>query len=585
MKKQNQIFTAIMSLVALFALVPVSQVAAATSVNLKLDPSSQVVTTGGSVTVKLVAEITDYRFMFYRVAGKINFPKNIVNVTSLSTAGSGFNVGNATSTYDNATGTITFNRSSYGGSANMLVFTLTFKTLTQGTAPLVFDSAASTQTTNLGQLSNSSIIIRNPACPTGQIGTPPNCSIPTPTPAPTPVPNPTPVTKPPTPTPAPTPVPNPTPVTTSENATPSTGTDPPTIKTDAGDLSINDVIATTNRKENSLAWGTSLSNVTSELFYGTSRSKKDIMATVTARSDTTSSATLEKLTPGVRYYYTITSYRNTSPNEKATYEGAFTTKGFPLLVYITNRGKASTGAQISLDGQTYKTDDEGRIKLELASKSYAAEILLPDSTKKTVAFAVEQKPIPSDGSDPENQIFRFDVTGSVGVGTGKGFQSYIGPIAIITIGAGVIVGGGALLLIRRRKQLEQPTSPQVSSDLVWQSRPTTYTQYGTAYDQPDEEQLKPQLTSDQQEFIDVTSIEQKIVSEDMIDNFPVEALPSDYGNDVNITSPPLAYTVDIPDIWEAPTQASQPTIGNSEETSHTSNNTIPSISNVRRSAL
>ena len=558
-----------MSFVALFALVPARQVAAATSVNLKLDPSSQVVTTGGSVTVKLVAEITDYRFMFYRVAGKINFPKNIVTVTSLSTAGSKFNASAPTSTYDNATGKITFNRSSYGGSANMLVFTLTFKTLAPGTASLTFDPAASTQTTNLGQLSNGSIVARNPTCPTGQVGTPPNCSTPIPTP---------------TPTPAPTPIPTPTPTPAPDNTTQPMGIEPAPIQTNAGDLSIKNVAATTNRKENSLAWETSVPNVTSELFYGTSRSKKDIMATVIARNNTTASATLEKLEPGVRYYYTITSYKNTTPNEKATYEGAFTTKGFPAIIYVTNRGKASVNAQISLDGQTYKTDDEGKVKLELANKSYTADILLTDSTKKTMTFTVDRKSIPPDGSDPVSQIFRFDVTGVIGANSANSLGSFIVPIAIGAISIGGIVGGGTLFLLRRRKQLEQPLMPQASPDLLWQSRPSTYTQYGTPYDQLDEEQPTVQLTSDQQEFIDVTSVEQKIVSEEIYTDPLAEAVPSDYSNDVNITSTSLSDTTDIPDIWEAPAQVSQP-IDNAGAVVHPTDNTISGINNIRRSAL
>lgn len=511
-----------MSFLALFSLMPIDKVAAATSVGLKFDPTSQTITTGGSFTVKFLAQLTDYRYGSYRVSGKILFPRNLINVTSLSTSGTAFTGYGSTSAYDNATGTLTFNRISYGGSASMLVFTVTFKSLAAGNATLAFDPSTATQSTQVSSMSNSTYIIVNPSCPAGQIGTPPNCTNPPVPPKPTPTPTPTP-----TPNPAPTPV-RPPVATPGSEAPVAPETTAPTnqegldsVQKDAGNLSIKDVSITTTRKTNSLEWKTSLPNATSELFIGTSRTKKDTLVAVTKQDDTTSSASLNSLSPGTRYYYTITSYENPTPDQKASYEGAFTTRGYPTGIYITSNNKPASNAQVSLDGQTYKTNLDGLVTLELANKSYTAEVKLADSTVKNITIPVSAKTIPADGSDPEKQIFRFEVAGTHAATSSTGLRSLLLPVAAIVGSMAVLGGGFALFFVYKRKKLEQmPTVLPVSNDYLWR-HPKSANHNPYSIDNQIQEEEQPSvrdLTSDEKEYAALTSIEQQIVSDDVQSN-------------------------------------------------------------------
>ncbi|OGL22682.1 hypothetical protein A2707_05225 [Candidatus Saccharibacteria bacterium RIFCSPHIGHO2_01_FULL_45_15] len=291
----------------------------------------------------------------------------------------------------------------------------------------------------------------------------------------------------------------------------------------------------------------------SELFYGTSRAKKDTFSTVTKKDDTTSATNFENLSPGTRYYYTITSYEAATPDKKASYEGAFTTRGYPVIVYITSNKKESANAQLAVDGQTYKANNNGMVKLELSDKTYDATITLLDATIKKVSIPVMKKTIPTNNTEPESQVFRFDVASAQTGSSTTNLSSLIGPLVIGAVAVALIGGGGIFFLIYRRRKLEQTVSPlPVSTDYLWQTKPSVHDSYTETPASQFEQPIPAKMNPDEQEYTAVTSVEQKPVSDETGQEYNDDLNTTDgikgVNNTTNISEP------EMPDMWDAPQQ-------------------------------
>lgn len=458
MIKQTKIASAFLSLLALFSLTPVNQVHAAATIGLYLSPSSQTVTNGTAFAVRLMADVSNRSPGSITIKGKLNFPKNLINVTSISTAGSNFTMYASTS-YDNAAGTITFNRSNYYPTdASTLVFTINFKAIAVGSASVSIDPSTRAQGDPLLFANGGTYISQAPTCPAGQIGTPPKCTTPTPAPAPKPSPQPAPSQTTPTPAPAPVSVPAPTP-------------DLPAAETpasiSAGEMSIKETTAKSSWTKSSIQWGVTASDITTTIRLGTSKKSLDLHPEPKKQDDGTYIANVEKLLPGTRYYYEISAAATNAPEQKATFTNSFVTRGYPTVLTLKKDNKPITGTKIIIGDEAYTSNKDGRVELELANKTYTGEIKNSDGTVKTVTFTVANKSIPTDGAAPAAQLFSFDVTPVAAT------QSTAGSVSMwVIIGTAIgllsLLGASIAFLVYRRKKTETTVLPTaIIDDYTW----------------------------------------------------------------------------------------------------------------------
>jgi hypothetical protein len=497
---------------------PLSHAAANNSIY--MTPNSKTVKPGDSFTVIVDGYVAPVQYpSSSQVSGTMTFPANLLRVTSVSTAGNPYTV-NLYATPNNTNGTVVFNGQNYYGGPNdetIRIMAVTFQALGNGTANAGF--TADTKFTQFfgspnTNLSGGTYTISTPpppTCPAGQVGTPPNCTTPPPATCPAGQTGTPPNCKTPTPTcPAGqvgTPPNCTTPVVpgTTPVALPA-GTDPtiPTVapeaiaptQTDAGDLSIKEVVAKINRKENAVTWQTSLANVTTEIQLGTAKDKLTAKPEVTKISDGSYSAVATNLVPGTRYYYTITATSVSSPDKKATYSGAFTTRGYPVEILVTKAKKPVANAKIAIEQDVYQTDKNGKIVLELAGKDYKAVVTLADKTAKSFNFTVIKKAISPD-KNPDSQTYTFEIAPEPAAAQTAAPNSMLPLIASI-VGGVVLLGGGMLfLLMRRRKAQGTGQDDNVAAEYTnWQDGTNT----------------QPQITPEEQQLSTMASIEQRYIA-------------------------------------------------------------------------
>ncbi len=327
--------------------------------------------------------------------------------------------------------------------------------------------------------------------------------MPTPTPKPTPTPTPTPVS-------TPTPEPSASTQTTPELG-PEASLDITPEQIDADDLSVGSVTTKPSWKSSEISWMTSLPDVVSAIEVGTTKDKLEPGGDVTKQEDGTSLVTLLNLQAGTRYYYIITATSESDSAKKATYSGAFTTRGYPVTLQLTQESKPLPGAKVTIDKGVYTSDKMGAVVLELADKPYSATITDKDNTSKKVSFTVAEKTIPSNGDNPQMQKFSFSIAKqSTNIGEGT-------PIALI-VGSAIaglaLIGGFLLFLLYRRRRNEQFAMPTTVSDgYAWAETPSTAAMPISSdpieYDAPVEttqytqlDSNAPQYTPDPEQLID-----------------------------------------------------------------------------------
>ena len=406
----------------------------------------------------------------------VQFPKNILQATSTSTAGSAFSTGNAV--IDNNAGTVTYTAFLFfpPSGSNLHLFNITFKAVGGGDATLSFGGGSNVHDGPTTP-QNSTFLIAAATCPAGQIGTPPNCTTPpatcpagqigTPPNCTTPKPNPT-------PTPTPTPKPNPTP-TPTPSLNPLVTPDPleaAPVVTATGSLAINGVKSNPAWESGTITWATNQPDVTTVVQFGTSKDKLTTTINAQTQEDGTFRVTQAKLTPGTRYYYLINAI-STSSGGQATYSGSFTTRGYPVKIIVKNSDSVAPGATVKLENNTYTTKQDGAIQtLELTAGNYKVIVTDQNGVAKELSFTVKKVDTPTNGKSPALQTISLDIANP---GSSGSLQSSIMPIVIGILGGILLLGLIFGFLLWRRKRTESQASLPVATinDFAWAPEAST----------------------------------------------------------------------------------------------------------------
>lgn len=454
-------------------------------------PSTGSLQPGQSITVQVKADVATGSYIGAdTVSGTLQFPANLLKVTSTSTSGATFNW-QASATPGN--GVVNFSERAFYpvNDTTIFIMSVTFQALAAGSANLSFSGttrlSSSFGTNYPTALAGGSYTISNPpptTCPAGQIGTPPNCTTPPPAKCPTgqvgtppncttPAPAKCPTGQTGTPPNCKTPSSNNGSSGSSGDKTPAPAPAPaaqtptePIPEPQENGLSISEASTTRAYSTASLNWKTS-ATAKNTVTYGTSLRQLDKTAEVTQEADGSYSAKLTDLAPGKRYYFTINSESEKDATKTSTYSGVFTTKGFPVSVTITDGGKAASSAKVKISEQNYSTDKSGKISFELASGSYTIEVTTATSSKK-FTLAVAAKTIPDSGKAPDTQNFTFDIP------TETASSGGLSPITLLGIGVGALatIGllGGLFLFWRRRKAQQGTQTASVDTDYTWSAQ-------------------------------------------------------------------------------------------------------------------
>jgi hypothetical protein len=487
------------SLLMVFSLVPAQTASAGTS-NIYLTPASGTYTTGNSFTVQVKGSSDTVYFQTGTVSGAISFPANRLQVTGISTSGSSY--ANMSATPNNTNGTISFSGSATPGpSGNLHFFAITFRAIAPGTAVTAFSANTTVNysapfVTSTSKAGGTYTINNPPTCPAGQTGTPPNCVTPpttcpagqtgTPPNCVTP-PKPNPPTTPTTPsTPAPEPV-------VVAPITEEKATETPTADGEEGtseNVIFDNVRITRRYTSVEITWTHKIESTTA-VNFGTSRSSMTSSAEVTKEADGSFKAILKDLKPGVQYFFELNGSSVTATDKKETYGGVFVTRGYPVVLSVTEGTKPAAGAKIELSGSNYTTDKSGRVILELAEGTFNAKIATKSSSKN-VSFSVAKKSIPSDDKAPDGQEFKFDLAASADNEAASTFPL----LPVIGGGLGILLLiGGVLLFLFYKKRRDADNQPIVdstttaSSDAYWtQNQSQQYPTMNTDSTQPIEQQ-------------------------------------------------------------------------------------------------
>lgn len=365
-------------------------------------PNTGTYNPGASFTVEVRGTVPSNGFFGGGATINVTYPTNLLQATSTSISGGA--LGGSNPTINN--GTISYSVFNYPSRAinDQKIFSITFKTLNTGAATLNFSTNTSI---NDGPTAKqpTTIAIVAPSCPAGQVGTPPNCSVPPPIPVPPPTPTPAPVS-PPSPTPAPVSSPVPTPTVVTPDTSPPEQTPQPTEPAQpAESLSLKDIDVRAAYDSSVVNWATNIA-ATATFKYGTSAAKLDNTAAITSdETKNTFTTTLSKLQLGTTYHYSIV-VQNTS-NEIVSKNGTFTTKAYPVLLRVLQDTQPLSDAQLKIQNfdNTYTTSTKGDITLALMPGEYTAKIT-KDSLAEEQKFTIKALTFAS-GKSPDTQVIEI----------------------------------------------------------------------------------------------------------------------------------------------------------------------------------
>ncbi len=349
--------------------------------------------------------------------GTVSYNSGLLQVSSISVSGSDY----GSPSISQGSGTIGFSASrNPAPSGSGQIFAITFQAKAAGTATVGFNN--NSQVNGASTTYSSGVYtITNP--------NPPPSSQPSSTPKASPKPAPVVVTAPvvtqTTPTPvdtAPQPTPDPTGVIDSVTVDPLYST-------------------------STLAWKVNAKNPTASLTYGPSSSQLDKAASVQKKADGSFTATITGLTPGIRYYYSISGKGDGI--DPSAYSGAFITRGFPVILTITENTVEAKNAQVKIGSRSYSTTANGKLAVGLAAGSYNGTITT-DTATLTINLTVTEKPVPGDGTAPASQALTYNLTSSPlaqGPGANLSIFAFVGILAAGT----VILGIGLFIYINYRR--------------------------------------------------------------------------------------------------------------------------------------
>jgi hypothetical protein len=360
-------------------------------------------------------------------SGTVNYPTDKLQVVSLSTAGSGY----GTPSLSQGSGAVGFNGTrspAYSGPA--LIFTIKFKAINSGSAAVSFGggSNVNNQTTTL---KSGAYTITNP--------NPPPSSSPSSTPKPSTKPKPStaPVITTPTPTVEPTegPVvtPDPTGVVDNVSVVPLYGS------------------AT-------VTWKVNAANPNSTFVYGFSTSQMDKKVTATKKSDGTFEALVTGLSPGTRYIFYITG---SGGGQSGNYTSTIFTRGYPVTITVTENNVPVSKGQIRIGTINNSINSTGISTIGLAAGSYTGTITT-ETASLSISLTVEAKTIPSNGSAPESQLARFNLTSSP-LAQGPGSGTSVITFVIVLAGGALLLGLGFVgFMAYRRKRYDVDSDADIS---------------------------------------------------------------------------------------------------------------------------
>lgn len=420
-------------------------VLAADPVRLYLDPASRRVDPGDTFNVAVRLDTPSTNIGYVRT--ELTFPTDKLAVTRITT-GPDFNQGSSPD-YDNEDGEISLNRlASPSQRGNLLVATITFRTKNRGTAAVRFDGSSYAMDGNyrnqLTAVSHGSYTIQDPPPPPDPPPSSPNP--PAPLPAPSPSPNPSPGSNPVSPL-APRPF-----VPDSEAgdrqsfeeldrdtlfqvppaASPLVDSNQPK---ENGLLTIKDLaVPIIGYNSVDITWRTDLPS-TSFLYYGLEPgATEDNLEEVEAGTD--HRLTLSSLEPGRTYYFQIFA---TAGQEEATYQGEFTSRGFPVVVTILKGGEPVAGTTVTIGGQSQQAAENGTAYFELPAGELTAQV---EADRDVQEFGLNVESLPADdfGTFPEEQNFTFELTAG----------GVVLPVVLLAAAMLALTAGGLVLFKRRR---------------------------------------------------------------------------------------------------------------------------------------
>lgn len=423
-RKITRLTHAFVAIVITFLTIPIDRAFAAGN-TLYFNPNSQSVSLNGSFTISVKAYV-ETAAQTGRVSGTVSYPKSLLRVTATSTTGSSY--GNPAITQDANAGTIGFSGTiNPGPSGISQVFSITFQGIGAGTANLSFSGDSTiNQTTTTRNTAAYTVVDPNPA-PTP---TPPKPTPPTPTKPTTPV-----VT---VPTPTPEPVSTPPDSSTIKD---NTTVDESGVITDVSSSSTYDT-ATIN-------WKLSKEQASTQLIYGVSKSVIASKTETTKEPDGGYKTILKGLKPGVKYYFTVLS--EGKDGKKNSYDSVVVTKGYPVVLAITQNDQPSPSANIRIGTINRSTDKDGTASFDLAEGTYSATITAQDNTTLTTTFSVASKVVPSDGKAPDSQRFSFNLQATSAEGGGNQTSVFIFIATLVGGGALIVLGAIGFIAYRRRQ--------------------------------------------------------------------------------------------------------------------------------------
>jgi hypothetical protein len=454
------------------------QVAAATG-SIYLTPGSKSVQINTNVTFSLRV---DPGTSIQGVEAKVNFDTTKLEYVSYSSAGSAFALQMQRNV---AGGTITL---AYGASlgqvvtADSLIENITFKAkVSSGSSSITLTDANAVNNGAYTDPASSGATVNftaapAPACPSGQIGTYPNCKTPTPTPTPTP--------KPTTPSTGTAPKPTNTTNTTSPTVTPATpstnpsGSKPeitgvtPSIQFTVGALQVDTSVPTTAYIKYGFTDSLNINSTVSPL--GTSH----VLALDPSM-----------LVAGQTYYYAVV-VTDQGGNQTQTETETFKTKGIPVKITVLDKNKKplkNKTVVLHSDPITVKTDSNGvatisdaapgvhQLRYTSGGKVYAQSITIENNVK-------------TEGDVQSASVQTFSVAYDDLVQPNSPWLAYVGGLLLLTL-----LAAAGYFIIGKRNKLAPSSSFSGASVVTDDHIRSTTSLHGDIT--PDSEELKQKQLS------------------------------------------------------------------------------------------
>ena len=377
-------------------------------------------------------------------SGSLTYPSSKLQVKSIMTNGNKCQ-GSTSSHYGNPSitqqsGKVIFNASRNPAPSGIAqIITVTFKAIGAGTAivGLTNDSKVNSATTtyNVG-----SYVITDPTPPSPS-SSPSSPSSSSPIPSSTPVP-----------------------VVSKPNSSDDDNEVADTTPTPDPTGLVDNVTVDGSYTSATITWDVNVKNGTSTLKYGIDAVNLDQVAKINKKSQTFTT-TINGLVPGEQYYFTITGKGGAKEGE---YSGTIYTRGYPIILNITENNVPVANARVSIGNISRTTDANGKLPLTLGEGDYSGKITTSTATQN-INLTVKKKAIPVDGAAPDVQTFPYNLSSSLleqGPGTGTSILAFVGVLAVGLVVLGVGFVGFVSYRRRRFESGDAPSQSNASSVIV-----------------------------------------------------------------------------------------------------------------------